>query len=192
MATYKELSDLELITLVKADNEGAFGEIYHRYKAALYIHAFNLLRDREESKDVLQQVFTTLWTNRKGFELRSHLSGYLYTAVRNTIFKIIAHKEVESKYISSIANFMSKQECITDYRVREEMLAAIIEKEIAELPDKMREVFELSRKENLTLKQIAVTLNISEKTVKNQINNALKILKPKLGVLIYLSLFAGQ
>jgi len=67
-------------------------------------------------------------------------------------------------------------------------LEVLIEKEIACLPSKMRQVFELSRKANLSHKQIATQLDLSEKTVKNQVNNALKVLKLKLGSLMFLSL----
>ncbi len=62
---------------------------------------------------------------------------------------------------------------------------AIIEKEIGALPPKMREVFELSRKENLSHKEIAEKLNLSEKTVKKQVNNSLKILRSKLGMVVF-------
>lgn len=191
VAVYGNLSDHDLANLLKNGDELAFTEIYDRYKGPLYVHAFNLLRDREEAKDILQQIFAVLWTGRNDFVLKSHLSGYLYTAVRNKIFKLIAHKEVASKYISSLAEFGAKGECVTDHLVRENQLLAIIEKEIAELPEKMREVFELSRKTGLSHKEIALRLNISEKTVRNQVNNALKILRVKLGLMAYLLLLSN-
>ncbi|MNL67317.1 RNA polymerase sigma factor [compost metagenome] len=65
-------------------------------------------------------------------------------------------------------------------------MTAMIEKEIAALPQKMREVFELSRKQNLSHKEIAEQLGISEQTVSKQVTNALKILKTKLGLMLYL------
>jgi RNA polymerase sigma-70 factor (family 1) len=191
MSVYSNLSDQELIILLKEGDQLAFTEVYDRYKGPLYIHAFNLLRDREEAKDILQQIFAALWTGRKDFVLKSQLSGYLYTAVRNQIFKLIAHKQVASKYITSLAEFGTSGECITDHLVRENQLLAIIEKEIAGLPEKMREIFELSRKEGFSHKEIAAQLNVSEKTVRNQVNNALKILRVKLGLLVYLLLFSN-
>ncbi|WP_316789766.1 sigma-70 family RNA polymerase sigma factor [Pedobacter frigoris] len=117
-----------------------------------------MLRDREEVKDILQQIFSLIWTGRKELEIQSQLSGYLYTAVRNRIFKVIAHKQVTSKYISSLADFGSTGECETDHLTRERQLLAIIEKEISELPEKMREIFELSRKQGLSHKQIVCSL----------------------------------
>ncbi|MNY64348.1 RNA polymerase sigma factor [compost metagenome] len=92
---------------------------------------------------------------------------------------------MESKYISSISEFAEKDNCITDHLVREKELSALIEREILALPPKMREVFELSRKGNLTHKEIAVKLNISEKTVKKQVNNSLKVLRTKLGSAVF-------
>jgi RNA polymerase sigma-70 factor (ECF subfamily) len=72
--------------------------------------------------------------------------------------------------------------------VREKQLAAIIEREIAALPPKMREVFVLSRKEYLTHKEIAELLGISEQTVSKHVTNALKILRVKLGAVAYILL----
>lgn len=191
MTKYITYSDQELADLLRSGDRLAFTEIYNRYKGPLYIHAFNLLRDREESKDILQQIFVHLWTGRNEFVLKSRLSGYLYTAVRNQIFKRIAHKQVASKYITSLVEFATSGECITDHLVRQNQLMDIIEKEIAELPEKMREVFELSRKEGLSHKEIAVQLNVSEKTIRNQVNNALKILRVKLASVLYMLLISN-
>ena len=176
------LSDHELILLIQQDDTSAFAEIYERYKGALYIHAFHRLRDREETKDLIQQLFATLWDNRKTVEIKSHLSGYLFTAVRNRVFKFIAHQQVNSTYVSSIEQSANDGDCITDHLVRQRELERIIELEIASLPPKMREIFELSRKSQLSHKEIAMQLNVSEKTVRNQINNALKILRIKLSI----------
>ncbi|WP_316812862.1 RNA polymerase sigma-70 factor [Pedobacter heparinus] len=192
MITYNSYTDQELAALLKDGDSSAFTEIYNRFKGPLYIHAFNLLRDREEAKDILQQVFELLWTGRQSLVIKSQLSGYLYTLVRNKIFKTIAHHKVESKYISSLAGFATKGECITDHLVREKLLIEIIEKEISELPERMREIFELSRKSGLSHKEIAAQLNISEKTVRNQVNNALKTLRVKLGLVVYLMLFMNS
>lgn len=186
MDNYRDYSDQELFHLLQDDDRGAFAEIYNRYKGPLFIHAFHRLRDREECKDLIQQLFAVLWDNRNSIILNGHLSGYLYTAVRNRVFKIIARQNVASNYIDAIAQIADAGTCITDHRVRENQLMQIIEKEIAGLPPKMREVFELSRKNYWSHKEIAEQLELSEKTVRNQVNNALKILRVKLGTLVIL------
>ena len=84
--------------------------------------------------------------------------------------------------------FLESNYSVTDHRIREKQLTELINKGIADLPDKMREIFELSRKNSLSHKQIAAQLNLSEQTVKKQVNNALRILRTKLGTMLFLSL----
>jgi RNA polymerase sigma-70 factor (family 1) len=186
MDKYGDFSDAQLVAYLKTDDRAAFAEIYRRYKGPLYIHAFHRLQDREETKDLLQQLFATVWENRKQLVISGHLSGYLFTAVRNRIMKFIAHQHVSSKYISSVQHTLNHIAEQADQLIREKELAAIIENEIAALPPKMREIFELSRKHHLSNAEIAAELNISEKTVRNQVNNALHVLRVKLGLLGFL------
>lgn len=183
MAAYRSLTDQELTGLLKSGDRAAFAEIYERFKGPLYVHAFHRLRDREETRDLLQQLFTTLWEQRESIAITGQLSGYLYTAVRNRVLKFVAHQQVTSSYIASVQATVNEADGLTDRLVREKELLAIIEKEIAALPPKMREVFELSRKQHLSNAEIAEQLGITEKTARNQVNNALHILRAKLGIL---------
>lgn len=186
MGKYSGLSDVELTDLLKSGDHLAYSEIYNRYKGPLYIHAYNKLRNREEAKDLLQELFTVLWNKRETLLFTNNLASYLYAAVRNRVFRVIGRKGLESSYISSIQETVNNGNCITDHLVRESLLQSVIDKEIASLPDKMREVFLLSRKDNLSHKEIANKLGITEPTVKKQVNNALKTLRVKLGLITYL------
>ncbi|WP_257658984.1 RNA polymerase sigma-70 factor [Parapedobacter lycopersici] len=188
MLSYAALPDRLLFDLMRLEDETAFKAIYDRYFDALYVHAYKRLKDSEESRDVIQEIFTVLWDKRGQIVPRGNLSGYLYTAVRNRIFNIIAHKQVASTHLQSLQAFINRGECQTDHLVREKELRAIIDEEIAALPDKMQEIFELSRTKYLSHKEIASELNLSEHTVKKQINNALRILRAKLGILLFLVL----
>jgi RNA polymerase sigma-70 factor (ECF subfamily) len=182
---YQHLSDIELASLLPGDDEFAYTEIYNRYHAALYIHAFNKLGNREDARDLVHDLFIGLWNSRCKLLLKTTLSAYLYTAVRYKVFDLISHQNVATRYITSIQEFSEKDNCNTDYLVREKEFLAIIEKEIAALPPKMRAIFELSRKGNLSHKQIAEKLTLSEATVKKQVNNSLKILRKKLGMALF-------
>jgi RNA polymerase sigma-70 factor (family 1) len=186
MAVYNELTDQELASLLKEGDHAAYVEIYNRYHAALYIHAFKRLQVREDSKDVIQELFTNLWLKREELNLTGHLSGYLYTAVRNKIFDMLAKNRLKTSYIESIQKFADNGNISTDHLVRQNQLKTIIEKEIQALPPRTREIFELSRKGYFTHKQIAERLDISEQTVKTTVNNALKILRVRLGTLFFL------
>jgi RNA polymerase sigma-70 factor (ECF subfamily) len=105
--------------------------------------------------------------------------------VRNRIFDLLSRKKLRSNYVSSIQGFALEHQT-TDHRVRQNQLTEIIEREIRALPPRTREIFELSRKGHFTHKQIAEQLNLSEQTVKSTVNNALKILRVKLGTLFML------
>lgn len=188
MVAYSKLTDPELTNLLKMGDHLAFTEIYNRYKFILHAHAVNKLRDREEARDIIQEVFTYLWSKHDIIQFSGNLSGYLYGAIRHAILNKITRKQVQEKYFDSIKAFAIQGNVVTDHLIRENQLKNYIEKEIALLPPKMREVFEMSRKGYLTHKEIACKLGISEQTVSKQITNALKILKVKLGILIYLFL----
>lgn len=189
MAEYSKFCDSELQHLLVTGDEQAFTEIYDRYKGILYQHAFNMLRDRDEAKDILQELFTSLWISRESLNIHSNLSGYLYKGVRNRVLNQVARKQIESRYISSLGDFIDKGDFVTDHLVRERQLAELIEKEIGSLPAKMREVFMLSRISNLSHKEIAEELSLSEQTVRTQVRNALRVLRVKLGLLSLISVF---
>jgi len=185
MLEYSTLSDAELTVLLKLGDRAAYTEIYHRYKFVLHNHAWNKTRNREEAQDAIQEVFAMLWAKREQLGLETNLAGYLYTSVRNHILNQIVRKEVQTKYINSIHQFAEEEPVVTDYRARENQLKALIEREIAALPPRMRLVFELSRKSHLTHKEIAEQLGTSEQTIKKQMTNTLRVLRVKLGLFVY-------
>src|ERR1035437_8656376 len=85
MQVYSSLSDLELSAFIKEGNHAAFAEIYERYFGVLFLHAFKRLKDEDEAKDSVQELFTTLWLKRESLVLKTSLSGYLYAAIRNRV-----------------------------------------------------------------------------------------------------------
>ena len=186
MTDFSLIPDQQLIALLHDEDRGAYTEIYNRYSKLLYQHAYKKLRSQEEAEDIIHELFTVLWAKRFTLTPNESLSGYLFTAVRNRILDFISGKNVRADYISSLQHFMDNEIAVTDHRVRSNMLKDMINAEIALLPDKMRTIFEMSRKEQLSHREIAEILGVSEKTVKNQINNSLKMLRKRLGFFVYL------
>lgn len=185
MRNYDTLSDVELIDLLQESDHAAYTEIYHRYFYLLYLHAYKKIVDEEQAKDIVQDVFAALWFKREFNLPDTNLAGYLYTAVRNKVFDLFAHQQVAARYLQSLDDYLaSKQSISTDHRIRENELKSYIEKEIQALPPKMKRIFELSRKENLTHKEIAKRLDTNTNNVSKQLNTALKVLKTKLGTLL--------
>lgn len=190
MKMYKTLPDTELTNLLKSGDSLAFAEIFDRYKSLLYIFAYKKTGDREEAKDLTHELFLTLWEKREALNIPSDLPPFLFSVLKNRIFDLYKHKKVSQRYLDTFQKFLDVTQDTTDYLIRQHDMAALIEKEIAALPYKMREVFELSRKTNLSRKEIAMQLYLSEQTVKSHMHHALKILKTRLGSLIVL-LFVG-
>ncbi len=179
MLPYQNNTDHELLSFLKEDDYNAYTEIYNRYSGILYIHAYKLLNDREEARDIVQELFTVIWMKRSDFDLRTHLAGYLYNAIRNRALRVISHKEIESTYFTSLQRSILDGNSVTDHLIREKELAMLIEKEIDALPIKMQHVFKLSRTLHLSHREIAEQLDLSETTVKKHVNNALKVLRIK-------------
>lgn len=186
MSQYRECSDEELFQLMQGGDHGAFEVIYHRYKATLYLHAYRKLESEEEADDLVHDLFAALWAKREDIELRESLSAYLYRAIKNRILDRVSHQMVVGKYEQSFSQFIRTGPVMPDQFVRERELRRIIEVETENLPPKMQEIFQMSRFRQLSHREIAKQMAVSEKTVKNQVNNALKILKRKLGPLLIL------
>lgn len=176
----EELSDKELLNQFRQGSKAAFEALYNRYFPRLYQHAFKMLKDQDEAQDLVQELFTSFWVKGKDLDLTTSISSYLYAATRNRVLNLFEHNRVHDHYISSLGEFLSYVEVSVDELVIEKELAEIIEGEVRQMPPKMREIFELSRKEDLSHKEIADYLEISDKTVKKQISNALKILRMKI------------
>jgi len=177
---YSKLSDQELAALLTKGDSASYTEIFGRYHRLLLRHAFRLLHHEEEAYDVVQDVFLQLWQKHAVIEFRTSLSAYLYTAVKNRIFKVIAHEKVVSKYTESILKFIAQDHNAVEDTILEKELSRLIAAEIAALPPKMREVFLLNKEAQLSYKEIADRLNITSETAKQQVYKAMKILKPKI------------
>lgn len=189
MIDYTKYTDRDLLTVLKDGKQEVFAELYMRYKDPLYFHARRMLGDHDEAKDIVQDIFASIWTKRETLVIPASVDAYLYGAIRNRILNFIAHQNVVNRYTDSIDAFIEKGESTIDEHIREKELINILQSEIALLPEKMRKVFELSRHHELSHKEIAEQLNISDKTVKKQVNKAIKILRLKINLNLFIKFF---
>jgi RNA polymerase sigma-70 factor (family 1) len=176
-----DISDKEQIDLFRNDDQNAFKEIYKRYRPKLYIFAFNIINDKDVCEDIIQEVFVDLWIRRKEKEIEN-ISAYLYKAVRFQIFKQFRKKKLIDKHIEEFDEFLSGYNIEEHIEFKE--LYYCVENTIAKLPEQRRIIFQLSRDEGLSAKEIAKTLNISEQTVRNQIYTALKKIRTSIKSLL--------
>jgi RNA polymerase sigma-70 factor (ECF subfamily) len=180
MRFYNGLSDTELTGLLQQQDRVAFEEIYRRYWHPLYLHAYRLLDDEDEVQDIIQELFITFWSKPPAAVIHTSLKSYLYTASRNKVLNHIRKNRISHDFISLLGRQMTEKDLKTVQDLELKELTALIDNAINELPPRMKEVFELSRKEFLTHKEIAEHLGTSEKTIKKQITDSLKVLRVKL------------
>jgi RNA polymerase sigma-70 factor (family 1) len=175
----ESVTDEKLIELIRDDEDrAAFDELYNRHWKYLFTTSFNILRDRDESMDICQVVFLWLWEHRQTINIKTSIRGYLYSSVKYKIANFIRSGKVRASFFDEL-----KRVDITSFQENElevKELQILIVQLVNDLPQKCKEVFQLSRNENLTHKQIADKLGISEKTVDDHILRALKKLKTPL------------
>jgi len=178
------LSDDRLIALIQENDIVAFERIYNKYWSKLYLSAYNILRDRQVSEDITQEVLVNLWMKRANLQLTS-LNAYLYTAVRYQVFNIIRSGKVKADLFNRLEELFSKnggEEILSEKEINR-----LLEQGVAELPEKCRQIFIMSRREHLSTKEIAAQLGIAPKTVENQLTIALNRLRKTLGDFVCLA-----
>ncbi|PWG81964.1 RNA polymerase sigma-70 factor [Pararcticibacter amylolyticus] len=187
MGNYSEYDDQELISLLKDDNHAAFTEIYRRYINYSYRAAYNVLRDEDICMDIVQDVFVWLWQKRSVIEI-PNLKAYLYTAVKYRMLNVIRDGRFREEVLNNFGNSETQLSTEQSYLELKE-LKAFIEQVAETLPETARKIFRMSRNEQLSHREIAERLGISEKTVRNQINISLKKLRTSIARFVCLFFF---
>jgi RNA polymerase sigma-70 factor (ECF subfamily) len=181
------LTDEMLLRLLKADDEKAFKEIYSRYWQPVFEAAYRRLVNKETAKELVQTVFLRIWEKRHTIQVH-HLPNYLQTAIKNSVINYIESTLVHKRYLQHVMNSTTAFAPASETTASLHELAQAIEKAIALLPEKTRHVFRLSRFDHLSIREIATSLNISEKAVEYHITQSLKTLRSYLKDFLYMAL----
>lgn len=189
---HSTLNDSNLVACLLKGDELAFAEIYSRYKTVLFLHARRMLPDDEQARDIVQEIFTTIWIKKEELRVSTSLKSYLFSSVKHKILNLLLHQKHVEKHMQSMLRIYNAGSFSTDLALQEKELAQLIEAEIQNLPARMREVFVLSRREELSNKEIAERMGIAEETVKKQIVYALKILRLKLKIISFMLVLWNQ
>jgi RNA polymerase sigma-70 factor (ECF subfamily) len=177
MGDFTKLSDNELVVLLKQDKLRAFKELYGRYWKKLYGEAYKRLKSKESAEEIVQEIFTNLWLKRHSLQITTTVGGYLYSIAGNRVIDRYRQELVRTKYKEAFWAVHSETDNSTEDAIMLRELTYTIETEVRQLPDKCRSVYELSRNEQKTNREIALQLGISEKTVENHLTKALKRLR---------------
>jgi len=183
---YKDYSDIELVHLLNTSSRAAFDEIYRRHWSAMYTAAFNVLRDHDSCMDVLQDVFIWIWNHREDLEVTS-LKSYLISAVKYKVANALRNTRLRESFHNEMENLEASFNNSDSELELKELKNAIVQFTEG-LPARCKEVFLLSRTEQLSNKEIAEKMGISEKAVERQMTTAIKRLKVSFMRVFILSL----
>jgi RNA polymerase sigma-70 factor (ECF subfamily) len=189
---YDKLNSEELLKAIAEGNEDAYSSLFTMYYAQLFSYACRIMNDRNEAEECVQSTFCHIWDIHGKLEIRDSLKSYLFRSVYNNCITRPRQRKALAKYEESgqldlyfarvVQNPQAEMRLI-DSETRREILRTI-----ASLPERCREIFVKCKIEGKTYAEVAENMDISVKTVENQMTIAYKKLREKLSwlLLIYL------
>ena len=184
MKPYNDVSDSELVQLIKCDDQKALSELFNRYWDKLFIVATHRLNNPEIAEECVQDVFVSLWQRRKDLELKYSVATYFAVAIK---YRVINQMDMQYRAKNKLERAAQAAEPgfipSADQLLLEKELLSQIEEAVEKLPEKCRIVFKKSREEGKTNKQIAAELEVSEKMVEAHLTKAIKTLRGGLTAL---------
>ena len=168
--------------MARRGNEKEFEGVYREMYVRLCVYAESIVNDADTAKDIVQQIFVHLWEKVDSVEWTG-VQGYLFRCVYNAAMNVIRHERVKHEFMEFLQNQGADEEennPLLSVQNDREYLIQKVNELITAMPEQMREVFLLSRFSGKKSAEIAVQLNLSARTVENQLYRAMKYLKEKL------------
>ncbi len=166
---------------VNAERETSFSVLYDTHWEQLFRYVVRILPDEQDVADVVQETFITFWESAIDPDRLQSVKSYLLVIARNLAFKRFREQLKQTQFEQRLIDHYGWVDADMLAGMHTKELAQLIDEEVKKLPERMREVFTLSRKEHLSYNEIAERLKISNETVKKQISKSLKHLRLKLG-----------
>ena len=175
-----EISVDQLITTLKTGDITAFEMLFRTYYQPLCNYAYTFVQDRDEAEEIVQSTFLNVWEKRDNLSIHTGVKPYLYAMVRNASLNVLKHEKIKQQHVTMEMALAERSVESVTRTVMASELETKIYKAMDKLPEQCRLVFKLSRFEELKYSEIAEQLNISIKTVENQMGKALKIMRDQL------------
>ena len=173
------LSDLDLLKLLREEDEEAFAELYNRYSKGVYSIAFKYTRSQESSKDIVQEVFLKLWSNKANLAEVRNFKPFLFVSARNLIISSLRIKVFHSS-IDGEEDLTETEALLPDHQLSYKQSLALLHNAIEQLPAQQKKAYKLSRDEGKKYEEIAVEMGLSVSTVKIHVSKALSFIRTYL------------
>lgn len=172
-----------------------FEKVFHQYYGKIVGFVQQFIPDEDQAKSIAQETFVTLWTNRRDIRAFENIQSFLFKTSKNNCLNVLRHRKVQQKYNSFYLNEWEHRlnlEVLNSFKFDSmtfSQLEQILEREIAKLPERCREVFLKKRFEHKRNKEIAEEMGITTKAVEANMTRALKVLRVSLADYFSLLLF---
>lgn len=175
-------TEKHLLELLKKDSYKAYTHLYNKWAPLLHRFVFSLVKSRSMTEDIVQETFVKVWDNRKNIEPEKSFKSYLFTISYHMVLREfryqVNHPQMED-YIA-FTNNIEYSESPDTHKIDFDYFISELDKAKLLLSPRQREIFELSKEENLSVKEIVDKLQITEQVVRNQLSASLKIIRQKL------------
>jgi RNA polymerase sigma-70 factor (ECF subfamily) len=168
------------IVALSTGDYDAFNSLYERYHRALYFFALKLSNNPHDAEELTQSVFVTIWETRKSIDPSQSFSTYIFSIARNRFYDMVRKRVTENCYADYILQQNNLLADDLEKQMEDKEINEIIQKLLQQVPERRQEIFRMRHEENLSYKQIAKKLQISENTVDTQIRNVLNFLRKEL------------
>jgi RNA polymerase sigma-70 factor (family 1) len=170
-------TDTALVQQLQANDAGAFEALFRLYWKPLYLAAYKRLHNRQEAEDIVQEVLIGVWQRRAGLNTDHSLSGYLFTALKYRIISFYAKIKTE-RFQGEILEQLLNMQAEDQYaQLLSDELKGLLLQEIQKMPANMQRVYQLTRNQHYSIKEVAQKLGLSEQTVKNLTTSSSKRLR---------------
>lgn len=180
MSEGKIYNDELLVSEIIQGDTKAFQLIYEKYCPQLINFAASYLPDISDAEEIIQTVFVELWENRQQLDPQRFAKNYLYKITVNKVFNHLKRKVIERKYLQYVDALEMNTFNEAEKKIHHEELDSILQQLLQQLPEQQRKIFYLSRWEGLSHKEIAEQLQISVRTVENQVYRAVKYIRENI------------
>ena len=183
-------SDKILLNLMREGDPASFNALFDRYWEMLYATVFSVCSDREVCSEIVHDIFLNIWLKREKLQIES-FKAYILASARYHVYRYVKNTRQNSlEYREDLEYSVNVAMNDGELNIRYQDLEKSVDRELDELPRRCKEIFTLSRREQLSNDEIATRLDISKRTVENQLTHALRHLRLSMKHFLVLFLFA--